>query len=103
MPWGTARYAVLLLGLLLASAPVQADEALDPSRMLEDAVKAAVKAAADADAATLVEAILKALARGKREITCPRFMALAYVVRAMAPGFFRRQVRRQTLGATDKR
>jgi len=51
----------------------------------------------------LVEAILKALARGKREITHPRFMALAYVVRAMAPGFFRRQVRRQTIDAFNKK
>jgi len=51
----------------------------------------------------LVEAILKALARGKREMTYPRFMALAYVVRAIAPGFFRRQVRRQTLDALDKK
>jgi len=51
----------------------------------------------------LVERILKALARGKREITHPRFMALGYVVRAVAPGLFRRQVRRQTLGARDKK
>jgi hypothetical protein len=50
----------------------------------------------------LVEAILKALARGKRELTYPRFLALAYLVRAVAPGFFRRQVRRQTLGALEE-
>jgi short-subunit dehydrogenase len=51
----------------------------------------------------LVAAILKALARGKREITYPRFMALAYVVRALAPGFFRRQLRRQTIGAAKEK
>jgi short-subunit dehydrogenase len=47
----------------------------------------------------LVDAILRALARGKREITYPRHMAAAYPVRAIAPEFTRRQVRRTTLGA----
>jgi short-subunit dehydrogenase len=47
----------------------------------------------------LVDAILRALARGKRELTYPRAIALAYAVRALAPGFLRRQVKRNTLGA----
>jgi len=44
----------------------------------------------------LVEAILGALARGKRRLTFPRYMALAYAVRALAPGFLRRQVKGRT-------
>jgi short-subunit dehydrogenase len=49
--------------------------------------------------AGLVEAILGALARGKREVTYPRGLAAAYAVKALAPGFLRRQVRRTTLDA----
>jgi short-subunit dehydrogenase len=47
----------------------------------------------------LVEAVLRALARGRRELTYPRSIAAAYVFRALAPGFTRRQVKRVTLGA----
>lgn len=47
----------------------------------------------------LVEAILNALARGAHELTYPRPLAVAYLVRALAPGFMRRQVRRTTLGS----
>ena len=47
----------------------------------------------------LVDAILKALAKGRRELTYPRAIALAYAVRALAPGFMRRQVKRNTIGA----
>jgi short-subunit dehydrogenase len=47
----------------------------------------------------LVDAILRALAQGRREITYPRGIALAYLVRAFAPEFLRRQVRRTTLDA----
>ena len=47
----------------------------------------------------LVSAILGGLAKGKREITYPRRLAVAYLVRALAPGFMRRQVKRHTLGA----
>jgi short-subunit dehydrogenase len=47
----------------------------------------------------LVAAILRALAQGKREITHPRWIAPAYLVQALAPGFMRRQVRRTTLDA----
>jgi short-subunit dehydrogenase len=47
----------------------------------------------------LVDAILRALARGAREITHPRGIAPAYVIQALAPGFMRRMVRRSTLDA----
>jgi len=40
----------------------------------------------------LVDAILAALARGKREITHPRAIAAAYPVKAIAPAWFRRAV-----------
>jgi short-subunit dehydrogenase len=47
----------------------------------------------------LVEAIVKALAAGKHELTYPRPIAAAYVTKAIAPGFMRRGVKRSTLGA----
>jgi short-subunit dehydrogenase len=47
----------------------------------------------------LVDAIVDALAHGRRELTFPRALAASYVVRAVAPGFMRRQVRRATLSA----
>ncbi len=50
----------------------------------------------------LVEAIMTGLAKGKRELTYPRSIAAGYVVRAVAPGFMRRQVRRFTLDAIEK-
>ncbi|MCA9510131.1 MAG: SDR family NAD(P)-dependent oxidoreductase, partial [Myxococcales bacterium] len=46
----------------------------------------------------LVDAVLDALARGRREITHPRAIASAYPVKAIAPGWFRRNVKRTTLG-----
>ena len=51
----------------------------------------------------LVDAIATGLARGKRELTYPRSIATGYVVRAVAPGFMRRQLKRFTLGAIEKR
>jgi short-subunit dehydrogenase len=51
-----------------------------------------------ADPDKLVEHIFKALARGKHETTYPRFPASAYPVRAIAPEFMRRQVKKVTLG-----
>jgi short-subunit dehydrogenase len=54
------------------------------------------------DAEPLVDAVLGALARGKRELTFPRFIGAGYVVRAIAPGFMRRSTRRQTLDALAK-
>ena len=50
----------------------------------------------------LVDAIVTGLAKGKRELTYPRSIAAGYVVRAVAPGFMRRQVRRFTLDAIEK-
>ena len=44
----------------------------------------------------LVDAILDALIKHKREVTYPRSIAAAYVVQAIAPGFMRRQVKRTT-------
>lgn len=50
----------------------------------------------------LVDAIIRALARGDRELTYPSSLAAAYVVKALAPGFMRRQVKRATLGGNSK-
>lgn len=50
----------------------------------------------------LVDAVVDALARGKREITVPKRFAAAYAVRALAPGFMRRNVKRTTLDANKK-
>jgi len=47
----------------------------------------------------LVDAIVAALAAGKREITFPRWIASGFLVQALAPAFMRRQVRRATLDA----
>jgi short-subunit dehydrogenase len=47
----------------------------------------------------LVDAILVALARGRRELTFPRWIGSGYVVQALAPGFMRRQIRRNTIDA----
>jgi short-subunit dehydrogenase len=46
----------------------------------------------------VVDAVVDALARGKHEITVPRFIATGYVVRTLAPGFMRRNTKRTTLG-----
>lgn len=50
----------------------------------------------------LVDAIMEALAKGRYEITFPRFIVTGYVVRAIAPGIMRRNTRRQTLDALAK-
>jgi short-subunit dehydrogenase len=47
----------------------------------------------------LVDAIFAALARGKRELTFPRFIGAGYIVRAIAPEFMHRSTRRRTLDA----
>ena len=44
----------------------------------------------------LVDAVMKALRRGRREVTHPAPIAAAYRVRALAPGLFRWGVRRTT-------
>jgi len=46
----------------------------------------------------LVDRMLEALARGRRELTYPAKIAVAYPVKALAPGFFRWSVKRTTLG-----
>jgi short-subunit dehydrogenase len=51
------------------------------------------------DPEPLVEAIVKALAAGKYELTYPRFIAAAYTTKAIAPGFMRRNVKRTTIDA----
>ncbi len=49
--------------------------------------------------AGLVDAILGALARGRRELTHPRWIAPSYALQALAPGLMRWGVRRSTLDA----
>jgi short-subunit dehydrogenase len=45
----------------------------------------------------LVDAIIDALARGRRELTYPRWIASGYVAQALAPSITRRQVKKHTL------
>jgi len=45
----------------------------------------------------LVEAIITALAKGKREITFPRWIASGYIAQALAPEFTRGKVKKNTL------
>ena len=47
----------------------------------------------------LTDAVMRALARGDRELTYPRHIALAYLFRAFAPWFLRSQIKRTTIGA----
>jgi short-subunit dehydrogenase len=47
----------------------------------------------------VIDAIMRALRRGKHDVTVPRGIAAAYVVRAVAPGFMRRSTKRVTLEA----
>jgi short-subunit dehydrogenase len=51
----------------------------------------------------LVDAILKALAAGRHELTYPRGIAAGYAVQGLAPSFMRRQVKRTTIDAVAKR
>ena len=50
----------------------------------------------------LVEAIMDALSRGKRELTYPRWIASGYIAQALAPRFTRRQVKKQTVVEPDE-
>jgi short-subunit dehydrogenase len=50
----------------------------------------------------LVAAIMKALRQGKHEVTFPYGIRAGYIVKAIAPGFMRKQVRRVTLDAINK-
>ena len=52
---------------------------------------------------TLVDAIVRALAKGRHEVTHPRAIGVGYVVPALAPRGMRRQVRRTTIDAVAKR
>lgn len=51
------------------------------------------------DPERLVDAIMQALARGRQTLTFPRWIASAYLIQALAPGFMRRQIRRSTIDA----
>ena len=51
----------------------------------------------------VIDAIVDALARGKHEITVPRFIAMGYLVRLLAPEFMRRNTKRTTIDAVAKR
>ncbi|MGD9765089.1 MAG: SDR family oxidoreductase [Candidatus Binatia bacterium] len=55
------------------------------------------------DPEPLVDAIVRALAVGRRELTFPRPIAAAYVAKAFAPGFVRRNLKRTTLDSLRKR
>lgn len=48
--------------------------------------------------AKVVDATLAALAAGRHEVTVPAGIAAGYVVRALAPEFMRRQVKKSTIG-----
>ena len=54
------------------------------------------------DQAEFDDFVRKALAAGKQEITVPRRLAIAYVVRAIAPGLMRRGTKRATIEALAK-
>ena len=62
---------------------------------MERLPEVAKKQMAEPDA--LVEAIMDALARGRRELTFPRWIASGYVIQALTPSFFRRQIKKHTL------
>ncbi len=64
------------------------------ARMLEDMPEKTRNSMVEPDG--LVDAIFGALAKGKRELTYPGGLAAGYVVRALAPGFLRKQVLRVT-------
>ena len=51
----------------------------------------------------VVDAVIRALAHGKHEITVPQIIAAAYVVRTLAPGFMRRNTKRATIDAVARR
>jgi len=46
---------------------------------------------------SLIEKIVRSLKRGDHELTHPAFIQAGYIVRSLAPGFMRRQVRRTTM------
>ncbi len=54
------------------------------------------------DPERVVEAIVRALAAGKHEITVPRRLALVYLIRAIAPNLLRRNIKRRIIDALPK-
>jgi short-subunit dehydrogenase len=50
-----------------------------------------------AEPEALADAVMKALARGKRELTYPGWIAAGYIAQALAPRFTRAQVKENTL------
>ena len=64
------------------------------AQMLKDMPEKARNSMAEPEG--LVDAILQALAKGKRELTYPGGLAAGYIVRALAPNFLRKQVKRVT-------
>ncbi len=55
------------------------------------------------DPEPLIEAIMRALAAGKHELTYPRAIAAGYVTKVLAPGLMRRGIKRTTLDAVRTR
>jgi short-subunit dehydrogenase len=55
------------------------------------------------DPEKLVDVVMRALRKGQHEVTYPYGIVSGYIVRALAPTFMRRQVKRVTLGAMKKR
>jgi hypothetical protein len=49
------------------------------------------------DTAVFSRQVLDALARGRHEVTVPRYVGIAYAVRALFPGFHRRMTARLRL------
>jgi short-subunit dehydrogenase len=55
-----------------------------------------------AEPEVLVQAIFKALAAGRRELTVPRYIEIAYRLQALAPGLSRRSTKRITVAALEQ-
>jgi short-subunit dehydrogenase len=68
----------------------------DLARMAPSAHRAMIEPEA------VVDATLHALERGRREITVPRSYAAMNLVRAIAPGFLRWEVKRNTIDAVER-
>jgi short-subunit dehydrogenase len=79
---------------LLTVYPGVIDTPFFSARMLENMPEKTRRSMVEPDG--LVDAIINALAKGKRELTYPGGLAAGYVVRALAPEFLRNQVKRVT-------
>lgn len=74
--------------------------ALVRTEMFTDAVLARMPATAKRtfmDAPDFTRAVLRALERGRHEVTVPRYVGVAYVIRALFPGVHRRMTARLRL------